>query len=127
MAELTTGVNWLAIIVGAVAAFMMGWLWYTKLFGEKWSAGHGIPMGKPGDMPMLAMGMQMLGLFLVSWFVGVTAVEEKLLTLILALFAFATMAASGALFALKPKSVIWIDMGFWIAAVVVMVIAQGLL
>ena len=34
MGEITSGVNWLAVTVGAVAAFLLGWLWYSpKLFG----------------------------------------------------------------------------------------------
>lgn len=127
MGELTTGVNFIAVIVGAIAAFMVGWLWYTKLFGAKWAAGNGIDMGKAGDMPMLAMGMQFLGLFLVSWFVGVTAVGSQLATLLLGVLAFVVMAASGGLYAMKPKSVILIDAGYWIVAVIVMIVAQGLL
>ena len=31
-------VNWLAVGVGTVAAFMVGWLWYSPLlFGKKWA------------------------------------------------------------------------------------------
>lgn len=36
MGELTTGVSWLAVIIGAIASFVLGWLWYSpKLFGPK--------------------------------------------------------------------------------------------
>ena len=43
MSELTSGVSWLAVIVGAIVAFLLGWLWYSpQLFGEKWAAGSGV-------------------------------------------------------------------------------------
>ena len=46
MGELTTGVSWLAVIVGAVVSFLVGWLWYSpKLFGPKWAEGVGVKMG----------------------------------------------------------------------------------
>jgi hypothetical protein len=38
MEEITANVNWLAVIVGAVLSFVLGWLWYSpKLFGTKWA------------------------------------------------------------------------------------------
>ena len=30
------GLNWLAILVATVAAFVLGWLWYGPLFGQAW-------------------------------------------------------------------------------------------
>ena len=33
--------NWLAIIVAAVATFMLGGMWYTALFGNAWKKAHG--------------------------------------------------------------------------------------
>jgi hypothetical protein len=43
MAEITENVNWIAVTVGAVLAFLLGWLWYSpKLFGTKWAEGAGV-------------------------------------------------------------------------------------
>ena len=40
MDELTNDVSWLAVAVGAVVSFLVGWLWYSpKLFGPKWAEG----------------------------------------------------------------------------------------
>ncbi len=84
MGELTTGVSWLAVIVGAVVSFLVGWLWYSpKLFGPKWAEGVGVKMGTASEMPVGAMVAQIVGLLLMSWFVGVTAVSNALLTVIL--------------------------------------------
>lgn len=128
MQEITANVNWLAVIVGAVAAFALGWLWYSPmLFGKKWAAGNGIEMGTASTMPMLAMVLQIIGLLLMSWFVGVTAVESKLLTFILAVVAFIVLHGSSLLFAKKPRSVVDIDGGYWLASAVLMFISQAIL
>ncbi len=35
MAEITENDNWIAVVVGAVVSFLLGWLWYSpKLFGK---------------------------------------------------------------------------------------------
>ncbi len=40
--------NWLAVLVAAVAYFMLGALWYSKaLFGNTWIKATGIDMSKP--------------------------------------------------------------------------------
>ncbi|MEX1207363.1 MAG: DUF1761 domain-containing protein [Acidimicrobiia bacterium] len=42
-------IDWLAVLAGAVAIMVLGWLWYGPLFGKKWSAATGQPMvsGRP--------------------------------------------------------------------------------
>ena len=125
MTEIITGVSWIGVVVGAVVAFLVGWLWYSPmLFGKQWAAGNNIEMGSASTMPMPAMITQAIGLLLISWFVGVTAVESKLWTFILAVIGFGVLQASGELFTKKPTSVMWIDFGYLIAAAVVMFIAQ---
>lgn len=127
MQEILTDVNWLAVVVGAVAAFLVGWLWYSPmLFGKGWAAGNNVELGSASSMPVGAMVSQAIGLLLISWFVGVTAVESKLLTFILAVIAFGVFAISGALFIKKPMNVILVDFGYLIVAAVVMFAAQAI-
>ncbi|MCI5076244.1 DUF1761 domain-containing protein [Oricola sp.] len=127
MGEITMGVSWIGVIVGAIAAFLAGWLWYSPmLFGKTWADGHGIEMGTAQTMPVAAMVTQLLGLLLLSWFVGVTAVESKLLTFVLAVLAFCVLNTSGSLFAKKPPAVIRIEVGYWIVAAIVMFVAQAI-
>jgi Protein of unknown function (DUF1761) len=127
MAELTNGVSWIGVIVGAVAAFIAGWIWYSpKVFGKKWAEGNGIEMGAASEMPVGAMVSQALGLFLMSWFVGVTAASNALFTVILATLAFTVLAYSGALFVKRNGFSRNVDAGYWILALVVMIIAQGI-
>ena len=35
MEEITSNVAWLAVIVGAVLSFLVGWLWYSPMLGHR--------------------------------------------------------------------------------------------
>ncbi|MEZ0242370.1 MAG: DUF1761 domain-containing protein [Sphingomonas sp.] len=37
-----TEIHWLAVIVAGVAAFMVGGVWYSVLFGKAWMAARGV-------------------------------------------------------------------------------------
>lgn len=127
MGELTTGVSWLAVIVGAVVSFLVGWLWYSpKLFGPKWAEGVGVKMGTAAEMPVAAMVTQVVGLLLMSWFVGVTAASNALLTVILATVAFVVLAYSGGLFTKKSTYARNAEAGYWLVSLVVMIVCQGI-
>ena len=128
MAEITNGVSWLAVIIGAVVSFIVGWLWYSpKLFGEKWAAGSGVKMGSADQMPVGAMASQGIGLFLMSWFVGVTANNNALYTVILATVGFTVLAYSGGGFSGKSAYARNVDAGYWIVSLVIMIICEGLI
>lgn len=127
MAEIFAGVSWLGVIVGAIVAFLVGWLWYSPmLFGPKWAEGSRVEMNSADKMPFDAMGAQALGLLLMSWFVGVTAASGALLTVILATVAFAVLQWSGNTFSGKTVYARNVDAGYWIVALVVMIIAQAI-
>jgi hypothetical protein len=127
MGELTTGVSWLGVVVGAVASFLVGWLWYSpKVFGVKWAKGTGVELGAASSMPLGAMISQAVGLFLMSWFAGVTAVSNALATVVLATAAFTVLAYSGGMFGRKSAYARNVDAGYWIVCLVVMVVCQGI-
>ncbi len=127
MGELTANVSWLGVIVGAIVAFLVGWVWFSeKLFGTKWAEGVGVELGSADEMPMGAMGAQALGLLLMSWFVGVTAANNALLTVILATIAFAILHWCGGAFAKKSTYSRNVESGYWIAALAVMIVCQGI-
>lgn len=60
-----TEVNWLAVLVAAVVAFGVGFLWYGPLFGKRWADGMGFGTLTPeqqkaiqqGAMPAYAMSV----------------------------------------------------------------------
>jgi hypothetical protein len=128
MGEITNGVSWLAVLAGAIVSFLAGWLWYSpKLFGVKWAEGSGVKMGSADNMPIGAMVGQAIGLLLMSWFVGVTANNNALFTVILATVAFTVLAFSGNSFSGKSSYAKMVDAGYWIVALVIMIIAEGLI
>jgi uncharacterized protein DUF1761 len=127
MTELTTGVSWLAVIVGAGVSFLVGWLWFSQwLFGTKWAEGSGVKLGDASEMPAGAMVAQIIGLLLMSWFVGVTAVNDALLTVVLATVAFTVLAYSGGMFSQKSGYARGTEAGYWIACLVIMFISQAI-
>ena len=42
-------INWLAVIVAAVATFVLGGVWYGPLFGKIWRAADGRPDPEPSE------------------------------------------------------------------------------
>jgi hypothetical protein len=53
--------NWLAILVAAIAYWVFGAIWYMALFGKIWAAGieqHGVKLQRTG------MGAKMVGNFI---------------------------------------------------------------
>ena len=126
MGELTTDVSWMAVIVGAIASFLLGWLWYSdRLFGEKWAEGVGTELGKV-RANVGALVAQIVGLFLMSWFVSVTAASNLLFTVILATLAFVILAQSGAMFRGQSTYARWVDAGHWILSLVLMIVANAI-
>ena len=126
MGELTTGVSWLGVVAGAVISFLIGWLWYSpKVFGTKWAQGVGVDLGTADDMPVGALVTLFIGLLLMSWFVGVTAVSNALLTVILGTIAFVVLAYSGGMFTKKSGYARGVEAGYWIVSLVIMIVCQG--
>ncbi len=63
--EIFSQINWLAVLVAALAYFLFGALWYSKaLFGAKWAGLVGLDMNDPDKKK--GMGKMMAGtLFLI--------------------------------------------------------------
>jgi hypothetical protein len=127
MNEITAGVNWLAVGVGTVLGFLLGWLWYSPmLFGKAWAKGVGQDLGSASAMPAAAMTLQLLGTFLLAWVVGVTAAQNALLTVLLVIVMLAVFIASNGAFVKKSNQAIGIEVSFLVAMSVVMIIVQGI-
>jgi hypothetical protein len=60
-----TEVHWLAILVAAVAGFLVGGLWYGPILGKSWQAARGLSDAdlKGGNMPMIFGLTFLLNLF----------------------------------------------------------------
>lgn len=121
-----SAVSWIAVITGTVVSFMLGWLWYSpKLFGTKWAEGSGVSMDTPDKMPMFAMLMQIVALFLLAMVIGITATANALITAIMAIIAAAFFVASQGAFSQKSNYAIAVDFSYIIVAGIIMIICQG--
>lgn len=121
-------VNWLAVLVGAVAAFLLGWLVYSPvLFVKRWAEGSHVDLNDGGSPPAFAMVAQIVALLLLALVIGVTETSGALYTAILAILAAAAFAVSNGAFCRKSSFAMAVDGGYVIAAGVVMILAQGLL
>ncbi len=127
MAEITANVNWLAVIVGAVVAFALGWLWYSpRLFLTKWAEGVGISLDSGSGSSVAAMIAQIIGVFLLAWVVGVTAASDALLTIILIVMTIVALMIASGLYTGKSRYAITTEVGFIITMTIVMIVVQGI-
>lgn len=62
---LLSHLNWLRVLVAAIAYFMLGALWYGPLFSKQWIRGHNIVM----DPAMKKGAGKIMGLSFVAFFV----------------------------------------------------------
>lgn len=120
-------VNWLAVVLGAVASFVLGWFWYSpKGFYPAWSASAKVKH-QQGDPMGAAFGSLTVGLVLYSTFVGVMVARGQLGPLILGIFTFIIMGYSNNAFKKLGAVSRTIDAGSWAVSGVVMIVVQLLL
>lgn len=123
-----TDISWLAVGLGTVVSFMVGWLWYSpKMFLTKWAEGSGLPPEPPEDMPAFAMAAQLCALLLLSLVIGITAAVNALITAILAILAAATFVVSNGAWCRKSGYALAVDFFYVVVSGVIMAVFQGLL
>ena len=128
MVELTEGVNWLAVIIGTILSFILGWAWYSPLlFVKKWIEGINVKPNPDAKMPAAAMIVQLLGTFLLAWLVGITAAHNALMTIILIVATIVALVIANGIFVSKSRYAITIEAAFVVAMAVVMIAVQAIL
>ena len=128
MNELTEGVNWLAVIIGTVLSFILGWAWYSPLlFVRKWMEGINVKPNPDAKMPASAMIVQLLGTFMLSWLVGITAAHNALATILLIFATIIALIIANGIFVSKSSYAIATEAGFVAAMAVVMIGVQAIL
>lgn len=62
-------INWLAILLAVIANFLLGFLWYTPLFGKAWAKEMGMDMTQKPDPKIMMKGMafMVIGNFLLAY------------------------------------------------------------
>ena len=123
----TEALNWTAILVGTVVAFLAGWAIYSPmLLGKTWAIGSRISPEPPEQMPWMAMALQVIGLFLLALVIGMTAQIEALTTAIVAILAAAGMVMAQDAFSQKSGAAILIDGAYVVIAGAIMIVCQGI-
>lgn len=125
--QMFDGVNWLGVLLGALAAFALGWLWYSpKGFYRAWSRSANVTH-QQGDPMGAAFGSLILGLLLYSVFVGVMMASGQLGPLVLGITAFVIMGYSNNAFKKLGAVSRTVDAGSWAVSGAVMIAVQLLL
>ena len=115
-----------AVAVGAVAAFLFGWLIYhPRVLGRIWAEGSGVDLG--GSPPIAAFAFQALALLCLAIVIGMTATVNFLGTAVLAILAAMGFVVSGGAFTGKSTGALGVDAAYVIGAGILMIAAQGLL
>ena len=128
MIEITTNIDWLAVIVGAVVAYLVGWIWYSpKVFGAKWMEGVGVSCEGETKPPLAPMITQLIATFLLSWVVGVTATHNALYTIILIIATIVALVIAGGLFSQKSCYAIGVEAGYIVVMAVIMIATHMIL
>jgi hypothetical protein len=128
MGELTEGVNWLAVGIGTVLSFLLGWVWYSPmLFAKKWIEGINVKPNPNAKMPVPAMVIQLIATFLLAWLVGIGAAHNALATTVLIVLTIIALFIANGLFGSKSNYAIATEAGFVAAMAVVMIAVQGIL
>lgn len=63
-------VNWLAVLVAAVSAFVLGGIWYGPLFKKTWCREAGIDMDAKGRHPAAVFGGAFVLSLVAAWAVA---------------------------------------------------------
>jgi Na+/H+ antiporter NhaA len=108
-------VNWLAILVGAIAWFLIGALWYGPLFGKAWMASTGIdprqgerPSAAIYVFPLLAYLVATIALAMLAAATGSETLGHGIiLGLVVGIGFGATLYAVEAVFGQRPKPGSW--------------------
>ena len=98
--ELNTTINFLSVLIAAVASFVFGWLWYGPLFGKTWARENKIK--GEGEMSFSKLLVQFITVLLT-----VLAIEILFTGSIAQGFALAVIVWIGFLVANRLSSMLW--------------------
>ena len=128
LAQILSGVNWLAVVVATVVAFLLGGLWYSKtLFGTAWMQEVGLTEDaiKNANMAKTFGGtiiLQILGATALSAFLGADSTwQDGLQTgLWVGLFWIATAYGVTYLFEQRSGRLFLINAGYYVVLYAIM-------
>ncbi len=130
MYTILSAINWPGLLVGAVAAYLLGALWYSpKLFGKAWMEAQ--PHRSPEDYKNsgIAMTFQAIATLLLAVMIGIflAATESFLLTIVVIGLTFTALSYSHSRFQGQKLTLWLIDNGYRLAMILLIAIAVALI
>lgn len=122
-------INFWAVLVSALSAFVVGWLWYGPLFGKKWMKLNGFTEDQLREgslsMPLIMLInyiATVLAALAISMFIGAGSNLGFgiFAGLIIAVFWIGTSRLNDVLYEQKPMGLFWINVGYNVVIYVVM-------
>lgn len=124
--ETILDVSWLSVVVASIAAFMIGWGWYSDtMFGKKWRQGIGTS-SVPNRPMMPVMVTQFVGTFLLTWAI-IVASSFSLYFVVLIAIAVAVLIKANGLFVGKSTYAVAVDSSYIIVQTVIVLVIQAIL
>jgi len=133
------GPNYLAVVLAAVAGFMLGWVWYGMLFKEQWLAAIGksdaqarAEGGDPAQLAITFVALLLMALMLAGVLGHLGAAKITLKNGLITGtscwlgFVITTMVVNHGFQGVK-RSLTWIDGGHWLAVLLLQGAILGLL
>jgi len=116
--DVLSDLNWLAVIVAAIAFFAIGAIWYAPpLFGKAWAEAGGFSLPQPGERPnpaiyvtpLIGSVLSAIALGMIAKASGTDTFEEGIVLGIVVAIGFAiSIALVTAQFeTTKPKPMVW--------------------
>jgi hypothetical protein len=69
-----TGVNWVAVIVAAVAGLVIGGIWYApQVFGRQWARAAGVELLSPRQIPPTTLVLGIVSVLVTSYALALLA------------------------------------------------------
>jgi hypothetical protein len=127
-------IEWVGVIVGAVAFFALGALWYAPpVFGKLWRELTGVSPGT-GNPPVAALVVGFVGNFATALALGFLAVlagvgdalDGVLLGLVAGIGFRLVVAVENVLFEQKPSQLVWINAGYNLIGTVLAALVIGI-
>lgn len=122
---LVLSTNWLAILVGAVSVFVIGFLWYNpKVFGTAWMKGIGMTAEDAGKGNMAKIfGVSFVMALLVSYYMAryphEGAMHGAVHGILYWLFMALPVLVTNSLYEQRSWTVIFINVGYWLVSFMV--------
>jgi hypothetical protein len=120
------GINYLAVVIAAVAGFAVGAVWYSFLFQKAWMDAVGLPRDRTGQgmspWPFVISGIAyiLIAIFITTAAHPATVVGGAVAGALLWLGFVVTTTATNYAYPGRKPALTAIDSGHWLAAMIVM-------